>query len=380
MIKVSKRLEWVQEYYFSKKLREVRQLIDQGEDIINIGIGSPDLPPPAAASEALLRALQKQNVHQYQAYKGIPQLRQGIADFYQRHYNVNVDPDTQVLPLMGSKEGIMHISMAFLNPGDQVLIPNPGYPSYASVCKLVQAEPVFYNLKESNAWLPNIEELQSLDLDRIKLMWINYPNMPTGARANRSLFRNLIKFTNENGILLVNDNPYSFILNEDPSSLLQEAKPEDHCLELNSLSKTFNMAGWRVGMLTGNAKHIESVLKVKSNMDSGMFLGVQEGAIEALKTGNEWLENLNETYRTRRKVLWQIAEKLQCTFDKNSTGLFVWAKIPKPFSSVSFADYLLEEYKIFAPPGTIFGSGGENYIRFSLCSSMSNLEKVLKRL
>jgi len=294
MIKTAKRLEIVEEYYFSSKLREVRQLASEGKPIINMGIGSPDLRPSQAVIDAVSLAMQEENAHQYQSYQGLPELRKGMADFYQNNYGVALNQNTEILPLMGSKEGIMHISLAFLNEGDQVLIPNPGYPTYSSVTNLVGAIPVYYDLKENNNWEPDFEALEKLDLSKVKIMWIGYPHMPTGARGSLELFGKLVAFAKKHNILLINDNPYSFVLNDNPMSLLQVEGAKEVALELNSLSKTFNMAGWRVGMVLGNADCIDAVLKVKSNMDSGMFFGIQKGAIEALKSDKSWFDSMNE--------------------------------------------------------------------------------------
>lgn len=380
MIEVANRLHTVEEYYFSKKLREVNLLIASGKPIINLGIGSPDLQPPQKVVEALTTGLLNPSAHKYQGYQGIPELREAISGFYRTHFSVNLSANTEVLPLMGSKEGIMHISMAYLNEGDEVLIPNPGYPTYQSVTKLVGAEPVFYELDESNNWLPDLNNLEKLDLSKVKLMWVNYPHMPTGAQPTESLFEDLVAFAKRNNILIVNDNPYSFILNDSPKSILSVKGAKDVCLELNSLSKTFNMAGWRVGMLVGNNEHIKNVLKVKSNMDSGMFYGIQKGAVEALKCSEMWYSTLNSVYQQRRNLVWELADALNCTYDKNGTGLFVWAKLPAYVRSEEFIDLILKENHIFITPGTIFGSKGEGYIRFSLCASNDVLEEAITRV
>lgn len=377
---VAKRLHTVEEYYFSRKLREVNLLKANGKPIINLGIGSPDLQPPQKVIDAITKSLKDVNAHQYQSYQGLPELREAISGFYRDRFLVHVSPMTEVLPLIGSKEGIMHISMAFLNEGDEVLIPNPGYLTYASVTKLLGAIPVFYNLDENKDWLPDLKELKTRDLSKVKIMWINYPHMPTGAKANEQLFEELVDFARAHDILIVNDNPYSFILNDEPQSILSIRKAKDVCLELNSLSKTFNMAGWRVGMVLGHAKHIEAILKVKSNMDSGMFYGIQKGAIEALNCSNMWYMSLNSVYEQRRELVWKIADALNCTYNKNAVGLFIWAKLPPHFKSEEFIDILLKENDIFIAPGTIFGSQGEGYVRFSLCASIEDLEEALARL
>ena len=380
MIQKADRLSDVKEYYFSKKLREVAALKNEGKPVINIAIGSPDLQPSAQVIEAIQLAVTTPNAHQYQSYQGIPELREGMRDFYQNNYNVKLNAATDILPLMGSKEGIMHISMAFLNKGDKVLIPNPGYPTYASVTKLVEAEPVFYNLNEAGNWLPNYEELEKEDLENVKIMWVNYPHMPTGAVASKEDFEQLIAFAKKHNILIVNDNPYSFIIHKNALSILAIEGAKDIAIELNSLSKTYNMAGWRVGMVVGDAEIIKTILQVKSNMDSGMFLGIQKGAVEALKLSNEWFESLNEIYLKRRAIVWQIFDALNCTYDKNIGGLFVWAKIPEGESSEALTDKLLYEKDVFITPGTIFGSNGEGYIRASLCVTEEVLQVVLNRL
>ncbi|MBX9807573.1 MAG: aminotransferase class I/II-fold pyridoxal phosphate-dependent enzyme, partial [Flavobacteriaceae bacterium] len=347
MIQTAKRLEIVEEYYFSSKLREVRQLASEGKPIINMGIGSPDLRPSQAVIDAVTLAMQEENAHQYQSYQGLPELRKGMANFYENNYGVALNFNTEILPLMGSKEGIMHISLAFLNEGDHVLIPNPGYPTYSSVTNLVGAVPVYYDLKEANNWEPDFGTLEKLDLSKVKLMWLGYPHMPTGARGSLELFEKLVAFAKKHNILLINDNPYSFVLNDKPMSLLQVVGAKEVALELNSLSKTFNMAGWRVGMVLGNAACIDAVLKVKSNMDSGMFFGIQKGAIEALKSDKSWFDSMNAVYKKRRVLTEQLAEKLGCEVYKEGVGLFVWAKLPAGItSSEDFIDKILYEKSI----------------------------------
>ncbi|WP_298287208.1 aminotransferase class I/II-fold pyridoxal phosphate-dependent enzyme [uncultured Lutibacter sp.] len=380
MIQKADRLNEVKEYYFSKKLREVAALKNEGRPIINIAIGSPDLAPPLNVIEAVNNAMQIPNVHQYQSYQGIPELREGIGKFYKDYYQVDLNPNNEILPLMGSKEGIMHISMAFLNKGDQVLIPNPGYPTYASVTKLVQAEPILYNLKEATNWLPNLEEIENQDLSKVKMMWINYPHMPTGAEATKEHFKKLIDFAKKYNILIVNDNPYSFILNDSPTSLLAVEGAKEVAVELNSLSKSFNMAGWRVGMVVGNSKILKTILQVKSNMDSGMFLGIQKGAVEALNLTKDWFEKQNKIYKKRQALVWKIFDALDCSYNKNIGGLFVWAKLPKGKSAEQFTDNLLYEKDVFITPGTVFGSNGEGYIRASLCVSEEVFKEVLERV
>ncbi|QTD38710.1 aminotransferase class I/II-fold pyridoxal phosphate-dependent enzyme [Polaribacter batillariae] len=379
MIQPAKRLDTVQEYYFSKKLREVRGLAAAGKPIINMGIGSPDLQPPAQVLNAIQGSLGEASAHKYQSYQGLPELRNAISNFYKNKFSVDSNPENEVLPLMGSKEGIMHISMAFLNEGDKVLIPNPGYPTYTSVTKLVGAEPLFYNLSAANNWQPNFEELEQQDLSEVKIMWVNYPHMPTGTNATLETFKKLIAFGKKHEILIINDNPYSFILNDKPVSILQVEGAKDIALELNSLSKTFNMAGWRVGMVLGKATYINEILKVKSNMDSGMFYGIQKGAIEALQLTDAWFTEQNKIYEERRNLIWKLADKLDCVYDKNSTGLFVWAKISEGKKSEEITDSVLYNKDIFITPGTIFGSQGEGYIRFSLCVTSQVIKEAISR-
>ena len=380
MMKAAKRLDTVQEYYFSKKLREVRALSAQGKPIINMGIGSPDLRPPPAVIEAIQQAVLQEGAHKYQSYQGLPAFREAVADFYQKNYQVAVNPENEILPLMGSKEGILHISMAFLNKGDKVLIPNPGYPTYTSVTNLVEAVPVFYDLTSEHNWEPNFKQLEQQDLSNVKLMWVNYPHMPTGAKATENLFKKLIAFGKKHQLLIINDNPYSFVLNNNPLSILSIDGAKETAIELNSLSKSFNMAGWRVGMLLGATPILEEVLKVKTQMDSGMFYGIQQGAIAALKVSSEWFENMNEIYQKRRKLIWQIAEALDCTFDKNTSGMFVWAKIPGGKKSEEVTDSILYDKDIFITPGTVFGSQGEGYIRFSLCVTSAIIKEAIARI
>ena len=374
------RLLTVDEYYFSKKLREVNALKLNGAPIINLGIGSPDLAPPKGVITAITKSMSDASAHKYQSYQGLPELRSAISGFYKAHYDIMLNPETQVLPLIGSKEGIMHISMAYLNQGDAVLIPNPGYPTYMSVTKLVGAIPVFYDLKAASNWQPDLVSLNAMDVSKIKLMWVNYPHMPTGTLGDKEILKGLIDFAKKNDILLVNDNPYSFILNENPFSIFNIEGADEVCLELNSLSKTFNMAGWRVGMLIGDNSYINSVIKVKSNMDSGMFYGIQKGAIEALNSPKNWFSDLNFIYSERRKLIWELATTLNCNFEINTSGMFVWAKLPDGISSVSFIDKLLKDYNLFIAPGNIFGSNGEGYIRFSLCAPEEIIKEAIKRV
>ena len=374
------RLHTVEEYYFSKKLREVNALKAAGAPIINLGIGSPGIGPPKAVISAITDSLSDASAHKYQSYQGLPALRLAMANFYKAHYNISLNPQNQVLPLIGSKEGIMHISMAYLNQGDAVLIPNPGYPTYTSVTKLVGATPVFYDLNATSNWQPDLVSLEATDVSKVKLMWINYPHMPTGTLGNKKILKGLVDFAKKNEILLINDNPYSFILNNQPSSIFNVEGAEQVCLELNSLSKTFNMAGWRVGMLTGAKAHLDNVIKVKSNMDSGMFYGIQKGAIEALNSSKNWFSDLNLIYSERRKLVWELATALNCTFETNTSGMFVWAKLPTGLKSEAFIDKILHDYHLFIAPGTIFGTNGEGYIRFSLCAPSESIELAIKRV
>lgn len=377
----ARRLNTVQEYYFSKKLREVATMVAHGKPVINMGIGSPDLPAHPEVLAALKDSFSHPKVHQYQSYQGLPELRQAMAEFYQNHYQVTANPNNEILPLMGSKEGIMHISMAFLNPGDKVLIPNPGYPTYQSVTQLVEAIPVFYDLKADNQWQPDLQAIQKMDLNGVKLMWINYPHMPTGANAQKSTFKKLIAWAKAKQILLVNDNPYSFVLTDSTQSLLTVPGAMEVGMELNSLSKSFNMAGWRVGMVLGNPQNINAVLKVKSNMDSGMFFGIQKGAIAALQAKADWFRQLNEVYTKRRELVFQLANLLKADYDPNSSGLFVWAKLrDSSKTSADFIEEILQKHYVFITPGSIFGSRGEGYIRFSLCVEAKKISEAITRI
>jgi len=381
MIQIADRLKSVQEYYFSTKLREVRDLIAQGKPIINMGIGSPDLSPPQEVLTSFQNSLFEEGAHQYQSYKGLPELRQTISEFYEDKFGVSADPETEILPLMGSKEGIMHISMAFLNKTDEVLIPNPGYPTYGAVTKLVGAVPRFYDLDESNNWFPDLDALSASDLSKVKIMWVSYPHMPTGATASRDKLEALIAFALTNKILVINDNPYSFVLRKDPISLLGIPGSKEVVLELNSLSKTFNMAGWRVGMVLGKESHIQAILKVKSNMDSGMFYGIQKGAVAALRSGAYWFDQLDEIYRKRQKLAFELAERLKCSYDPDATGMFVWARLPEGApQSEAYINSLLYDKNLFIAPGTVFGTAGEGYVRISLCVTEEKIKEALNRI
>ena len=380
MIKLSNRLNTVEEYYFSQKLREVRELTASGKPVINMGIGSPDLLPSDEVISAIQNAMYDSGAHQYQSYQGLPELRKAIADFYKRQFSVEADFNSEILPLMGSKEGIMHISLAFLNAGDEVLIPDPGYPTYTSVTNLVGAVPRFYDLTEENNWQPDIDDLEKQDLSKVKIMWINYPHMPTGAKATQDSLQKLVSFARKHSILLVNDNPYSFVLNENPLSVFNAEGAKDVALELNSLSKTFNLSGWRVGFVIGNKTLVDAVLKVKSNMDSGMFYGIQKGGIAALQSHEDWFAGQNAVYSRRRELVFQLADSFGCSYDRNSAGMFVWAKLPDSVPDAeAFVDTLLYEKHVFITPGKIFGKNGERYIRFSLCLPEEKICEVLRR-
>lgn len=371
----------VQEYYFSKKLKEVAEMNAAGKNVINLGVGSPDLPPSEQTIETLCEHARKANEHGYQPYVGIPELRKGFADWYKTWYNVDLDPKTEIQPLIGSKEGILHISLAFLNPEDGVLVPNPGYPTYSSVSKLVEARLIPYELKEELGWQPDFEELEKMDLSNVKLMWTNYPNMPTGANASVELYEKLVAFGRKHGIIICNDNPYSFILNEHPLSILSIPGAKEICIEMNSMSKAHNMPGWRMAMLASNAQFVQWILKVKSNIDSGQFKPMQYAAVEALSAKKEWYDNMNRVYRSRRDLAGQIMRTLGCEYDENQVGMFLWGRIPDSAESgEAIANKVLYEANVFLTPGFIFGSRGERYIRISLCCKNETLEEALKRI
>lgn len=380
-MKTSKRLEGIGEYYFSQKLREIDQLNKEGMQVINLGIGSPDLPPHQEVINVLQEEAAKPNVHAYQSYKGSPVLRKAMSDWYSRWYGITMDPDTEILPLIGSKEGIMHICMTYLSKGDQVLVPNPGYPTYTSAVKLAGGRCVEYKLQEKNGYEPDWVKLEKKNLHKVKLMFVNYPHMPTGKLPNPELFEKLVAFARKHGILLVHDNPYSFILNETPSSLLAVPGAKDWVIELNSLSKSHNMAGWRVGMLCGAKERIEEVLRFKSNMDSGMFLPVQLAAAKALSLGKEWHDDVNAVYRQRRQKVFELLDVLQCSYSGQQAGLFVWARIPGDYKDgFELSDEVLYKAGVFITPGGIFGSAGKKYIRVSLCSTRGKLDEALERV
>jgi aspartate/methionine/tyrosine aminotransferase len=380
MIQTAKRIANVEEYYFSRKLAEVRGLDTPELRVINLGIGSPDQAPSSATIDALIASAKNPAHHGYQNYKGIPAFRQAIADFYRRVYNTTLNIETDILPLMGSKEGIMHIAMAFVNEGDEVLIPNPGYPTYSSVANLVGAKLRPYALKESLNWGIDIAELEKSDLSKVKIMWVNFPHMPTGRVASREELKALVDLARKHQFLIVNDNPYSLILNDNPMSILSIEGADEVALELNSLSKSHNMAGWRLGWVAGKKEFIEAVLKVKSNMDSGMFLGLQHAATEALKNGDVWFKELNQVYRQRKQVALQLLDVLGCTYADQS-GLFVWAKAPDHIADVEkWIDEILYGTKVFITPGFIFGEAGRRYIRVSLCCTETMLQEALERV
>ena len=382
MITPAKRLETVQEYYFSRKLKEVAEMNAKGLDVISLGIGSPDMPPSENTIKKLCETAPLPNVHGYQPYVGIPELRQGFADFYKRWYNVELNPATEIQPLIGSKEGILHVTLAFVNPGEKVLVPNPGYPTYSSLSTLLGAEVIFYDLKEDQNWQPDFEALENMDLTDVKLMWVNYPNMPTGANASVELLEKLVAFAKKHNIVVVNDNPYSLILNRKPLSIMQIDGAKDCSIEFNSMSKSHNMPGWRVGMIAANPTFIQWILKVKSNIDSGMFRPLQLAAAEALHNEDSWHEAMNiDLYGKRRAVAEQIMDILGCTYDKNQVGMFVWGKIPAELSDVEeLTEKILHEARVFITPGFIFGSNGARYIRISLCATEQKLKEALERI
>lgn len=380
-IEPADRLTGVREYYFSVKLKEVAKMNADGKDVISLAIGSPDMPPSEATIDQLCQSARDPNGHGYQPYVGIPELREAFAKWYKRWYNVDLDPKTEIQPLIGSKEGILHVTLAFVNPGDQVLVPNPGYPTYTSLSKLLGADIVNYNLKEENGWMPCFEELERMDLSRVKLMWTNYPNMPTGANATPRLYEKLVDFARRKNIVIVNDNPYSFILNDKPLSILSVPGAKDCCIEFNSMSKSHNMPGWRVAMLASNAQFVQWILKVKSNVDSGMFRAVQLAAATALDADIDWYKGNNVNYRSRRKLAGAIMEALHCTYDEHQVGMFLWGKIPDKYAKVEdLTEKVLQEGRVFITPGFIFGSNGERYIRLSLCCKNDKLEEALRRI
>ena len=382
MIEPAKRLGLVSEYYFSRKLKEVAQMNAEGKDIISLAIGSPDMPPSQQTIDKLCEVANNPNAHGYQPTMGTPELRNAMADFYRRWYGVELNPQTEIQPLIGSKEGILHVTLAFVNPGEQVLVPNPGYPTYTSLSKILGAEIVNYDLMEDNGWQPDFEALEKMDLSKVKLMWTNYPNMPTGGAALMETYERLVAFARKHNIVVVNDNPYSFILNEKPLSLLQVPGAKDCCIEFNSMSKSHNMPGWRVGMLATNAQFVQWILKIKSNIDSGTFRGIQLAAAEAYRNSEQWHREANiETYGRRRKYAEQIMEVLGCKYDPNQVGMFLWGKIPEKYANAEeLTERVLHEARVFITPGFIFGSKGERYIRISLCAKEEKIEQALERI
>ena len=375
------RLAGVSEYYFSKKLKEVAQMNAEGKDVISLGIGSPDMPPSEETVQTLCNEAQNPDGHGYQPYVGIPELRKSFAAWYQKWYNVELNPATEIQPLIGSKEGILHVTLAFVNPGEQVLVPNPGYPTYTSLSKILGAEIVNYNLKEDAGWMPDFDELEKTDMSRVKLMWTNYPNMPTGANATMEMYERLVDFARRKNIIIVNDNPYSFILNNHPLSILSVPGAKECCIEFNSMSKSHNMPGWRIGMLASNAQFVQWILKVKSNIDSGMFRAMQLAAAKALEADAEWYESNNRNYRNRRHLAGEIMKTLGCSYDENQVGMFLWGKIPDTYTHVEeLTERILHEARVFITPGFIFGSNGKRYIRISLCAKEPQLEEALKRI
>ena len=380
-VKPADRTSNVQEYYFSQKLAQIDKMRREGADIINLGIGSPDQAPSGNTIASLISAANKPTSHGYQSYTGIPALRKAFAEWYKKYFHVDLNPDSEILPLMGSKEGIMHISMAFVNPGDEVLIPDPGYPTYSSVANLVGGIVRKYNLDEKGGWLPDLEALEQSDMSRVKLMWVNYPHMPTGTKGSRILFEKLVSFSQKHSVLLCNDNPYSFILNKEYHSLLEVDGAKETAMELNSLSKSQNMAGWRIGMVAGHSEYIREVLKVKSNMDSGMFLPLQMAAVEALNNPESWYETVNAVYTKRRKRVEEIMDILKCRYDKNQVGLFLWGRIPESIKSCEeYVEEILNKSHVFITPGFIFGDNGARYIRISLCTNEARLEEAKDRI
>lgn len=375
------RLNSVSEYYFSAKLREIAEMNAGGKNVLNLGIGNPDLPPSPETIEVLNNEALKPNVHGYQSYNGIPELRNGFAEWYKKWYNIELNPVTEIQPLIGSKEGILHITLAFVNSGDGVLVPNPGYPTYQSVSRLAEANVITYDLDEKNGWQPNFEVLEKMDLSNVKLMWVNYPNMPTGTNATMELFEKLVAFGKKYNIVICNDNPYSFILNDRKLSILSVEGAKDICIELNSMSKSHNMAGWRMAMLASNEQFIKWVLAVKTNVDSGMFRPMMLAAAQALKNSEEWHNEMNSVYSKRRELAYKIMDILECKYDKNQVGMFIWAKIPAKWNNAGeIADIILYEKNVFITPGFIFGSNGDRYLRISLCSPENMLEEVIERL
>ncbi len=379
IIQPSNRVKKIKQYYFAGKMAQIAEMNKNGANVLNIGIGSPDLEPHLEVINTLIESSRKQDSHGYQSYRGIEELRISFSDWYKKHFGVELHPDDEIQILMGSKEGIMHIAMAFLNEGDKVLVPDPGYPTYTAASKLAGAEVLKYNLKEENNWLPDFDELEKMELNDIKIMWLNYPHMPTGAGADLQLFEKLINFAKRHGILLVNDNPYNFILNDKPISILSVQEAKDVALELVSLSKSYNMAGWRIGAMAGKNIYLKEILKFKSNMDSGMFKPLQEAGITALNLNGNWFDKINKIYKERRKKVWEIMDFLGCDYSKDSTGMFVWGKT-RTEDEEEFIERILQKSRVFITPGRIFGNNGKGYIRISLTNSVEKLDEALKRI
>lgn len=383
IISIADRLKDVKAYYFVKKLEEIRQMISEGKDVISFAIGSPDLEPSPETVQALVSTANESASHGYQPYKGTPALREALSSWYQRTYNVDLNPNSEILPLMGSKEGILHVTLAFVNDGDEILVPNPGYPTYSGLSKLLGARIKTYDLKEDNNWYPDFEEIEKQDLSKVKILWLNYPHMPSGTPASKEVFENAIAFAKRNNILICHDNPYSLVLNQDqPMSILSVPGARDVALEFNSFSKSHNMAGWRLGMLMGAEEYITTALRVKSNIDSGMFLGIQNAAVEAVNNSDQWHEDRNAIYGERRELVFKILDKLNFDYDRNQVGMFVWAK-PKADTGITdvptFIDNILQEYNVFFTPGMIFGSNGEGYLRVSLCVPIERIQQAYDR-
>ena len=381
-IKPADRLSNVQEYYFSRKLKEVAKMNAEGKDIISLAIGSPDMPPSERTIETLCRVAYDPNAHGYQPTVGTPELREAMAYFYKRWYNVDLDPKTEIQPMIGSKEAILHVTLALCNPGDEVLVPNPGYPTYTALSKILGQKIVNYDLLENDGWQPDFDSLEKMDLSKVKIMWTNYPNMPTGGNARRETYERLVKFAQEHNLVVVNDNPYSFIINDNPQSILQVPGAKDCCIEFNSMSKSHNMPGWRVGMVATNSEFISWILKIKSNIDSGTFRGIQLAAAEAYHNDDDWHRENNYTnYKRRRVIAEQIMDVLECKYDKNSVGMFLWGKIPEKYTTCEeLTEKILHEARVFITPGFIFGSNGERYIRISLCAKDNKIKEALERI
>lgn len=381
MIEVAEKFKVVKEYYFSTKLQEIAEMRLAGKDVLNLGIGSPDLAPDESTIDSLIESARDTSDHAYQPYRSGETLRKAMSLFYKKIYNVDLNVESEILPLLGSKEGIMYISLAFLNPGDEVLVPNPGYPAYSSISNLVGANVKSFDLLETSGWLPDFESLEKEDLSRVKLMWVNYPNMPTGANSSDRLFKRLIGFAKKHNILIINDNPYSLVLNDAPQSILEQDVDKEHVLELNSMSKSFNMAGWRVGMVAGHKQYINAILQAKSNVDSGMFLPVQKAAAKALELPQEWHNERNEVYAKRRAVAFELLGHLDCSVSLNQVGMFIWAKVPEHIlSSRKFIDEILHKTHVFLTPGEVFGTNGDRYVRLSLCSTKQDFELAIERI